>query len=98
MVPNVLTSEDCDRYIGEYKSWMDIFDESGIKLSSRNSVIQSYRTGHFSTTWKVRLKAKPVFAKIWKTEKLLSSADAIAIAKPPEWGRYSHLNLELTYK
>ena len=91
MVPNVLTSEDCDKYIGEYKSWMNIFDESGIKLSSRNSVIQSYRTGHFSTTWAVRLKTKPVFAKLWKTEKLLSSADAIAIAKPPEWGRYSQL-------
>ncbi|XP_033763053.1 LOW QUALITY PROTEIN: uncharacterized protein LOC117344435 [Pecten maximus] len=86
VVPNVLTHEECDRYIGQYKSWLQKFEDLGVECSSRNSVIQSYRTGHFAASWEVRLKAKPVFAKVWKTEKLLSSADAIAISKPPEEG------------
>ncbi|XP_060073745.1 uncharacterized protein LOC132553514 [Ylistrum balloti] len=86
VVPNVLTLDECDRYMAEFKSWHKKFDDLGVECSSRNSVIQSYRTGHFSTSWEVRLKSKPIFAKVWKTDKLLSSADAIAISKPPEQG------------
>lgn len=86
VVPNVLSHEDCDRYMGQYKAWLQKFEDSGRECDSRNSLIQSYRTGHFSTTWEVRLKTKHVFEKVWNTEKLLSSADAIAISKPPEQG------------
>ncbi|XP_021364889.1 uncharacterized protein LOC110457800 isoform X2 [Mizuhopecten yessoensis] len=86
VVPNVLTAEECDRYIGQYKSWLQRFTDAGRECKHQNSVIQSYRTGHFSTTWEIRLKCRPVFEKVWKTEKLLSSADAIAISKPPEEG------------
>ncbi|XP_060073795.1 uncharacterized protein LOC132553556 [Ylistrum balloti] len=86
VVPNVLTHEECDKYIAQYKTWLQKFEDTGRECFHRNSVIQSYRTGHFSTTWEVRLKTKPVFEQLWKTEKLLSSADAIAISKPPEAG------------
>lgn len=37
-------------------------------------------------SWFVRLKVKKVFAQVWKTDKLLSSVDAIAIGRPPEDG------------
>ncbi|XP_060073747.1 uncharacterized protein LOC132553515 [Ylistrum balloti] len=86
VVKNVLTHEQCEEYIQQYKSWMKKFDRAGTECSHKHSIIQSYRTGHFATTWAVRLHVKPVFAKIWKTEKLLSSADAVAISKPPEEG------------
>ena len=86
VVPNVLTHAQCDEYIDQYKTWFNQFDEAGVEMESRKSLIQAYRIGHFDTTWQVRLKAKPVFAKLWDTEKLLTSADAVAIGKPPEEG------------
>lgn len=86
VLKDVIPPEQCDEYVQQYKSWMKKFDRAGIDCSHKHSIIQSYRTGHFATTWEVRLKVKPVFAKIWKTEKLLSSADAVAISKPPEEG------------
>ena len=96
VVPNVLTPSECDKYIGEYKTWLDQFDKASIPLVSRASCIQSYRVAHFSTTWEVRLKTKPVFEQLWKTRKLLTSADGVAISKPPEWGKYIQKLLTLT--
>ena len=86
MIPNILTEEECDKYVGQYKSWIDTFDRESLEFNSQKSLIQSYRIGHFATTWEVRLSTKPVFAKLWNTEKLLTSADAVAIGKPPEQG------------
>ena len=88
VVPNVLTPTECDLYIARYRSWLDKFSAAGLELDSRKSLIQAYRIGHFDTTWEVRLKTRPVFEKLWKTEKLLTSADAIAISKPPEDGMW----------
>jgi hypothetical protein len=32
------------------------------------------------------LKSKPVFAELWKTDKVLTSMDGVAIEEPPELG------------
>ncbi|XP_048762823.1 uncharacterized protein LOC125671281 isoform X2 [Ostrea edulis] len=48
------------------------------------SLVQSYRIGHFNASWAVRLKVKHVFADLWGTEKLLTSVDGVAASPPPE--------------
>ncbi|PVD36949.1 hypothetical protein C0Q70_03942 [Pomacea canaliculata] len=75
VIPDVLTSEECDVYIGKYRDWLATFgaDEAPDQL---DSIIRSYRVGHLEQTWEVRLKAKSVFQTIWQTDKLLSSVDA----------------------
>jgi hypothetical protein len=83
VVPNVLSVEECDTCILEYKDWLSQFAPDEWCYSSE-SLIQRYNVGHFKPTWTVRLKCKPVFAQIWKTDKLLTSFDAIAIGRPPE--------------
>ncbi|XP_025080920.1 uncharacterized protein LOC112556286 isoform X2 [Pomacea canaliculata] len=83
VIPDVLTSDECDVYIGKYRDWLATFGEDEAPFQ-RHSIIQSYRVGHLEPTWEVRLKAKSVFQTIWQTDKLLSSVDAVAIAEPPE--------------
>lgn len=86
VIPNVLSLQECDTYIKEYKDWAKQVEDTGIPFTSFESLIQGYRIGHFNASWRVRLKAKEVFSKIWKTEKLLSSIDAVALSYPPEEG------------
>lgn len=86
VVSDVLTSEECDTAIGQYKEWLSQFKEGDWPLASY-SLIQSYSVGHLHPTWYIRMKSKGVFAQLWKTEKLLSSIDAIAIGRPPEDGK-----------
>lgn len=86
VIPNVLSTNDCDTYIQEYKDFINQFEDKGTGFFNCESVIQTYRIGHFNATWQVRLKVKDVFANIWQTEKLLTSVDAVAISKPPEEG------------
>ena len=86
VVPDVLTHTECDSAIAEYQDWLSQFKD-GEWPYSRNSLIQNYNTGHMHPTWFVRLKAKHVFTQIWKTDKLLTSFDAIAIGRPPEDGQ-----------
>ncbi|PVD36947.1 hypothetical protein C0Q70_03940 [Pomacea canaliculata] len=83
VIPDVLTSEECDVYAEKYRDWLAAFgaDEAPYEDCS---IIQSHRVGHLEQTWQVRLKAKSVFQTIWQTDKLLSSFDAVAIAEPPE--------------
>lgn len=85
VVNGVLTDPECDRYIAEYKKWLKQFKD-GEWPRSKMSLINQYNTGNFETTWKIRMKAKRIFAQLWKTDKLLSSVDAIAIGRPPEDG------------
>ena len=81
---NVLTKHECDQAIKEYRTWLANFGDRFPK--SFNSIISSYNTGHMETTWRLRLRAKPVFEQLWKTDKLLTSVDAIAIGRSPEDG------------
>ena len=82
IVPNVLTKRECDQAIAEYKTWLTNFGASFPKTYS--SIIKDYNIGHVETTWRLRLRAKPVFEQLWKTDKLLTSFDAVAIGRPPE--------------
>lgn len=84
VVPKVITEDECDEAVGDFRVWLSKFGDSFPRSS--NSVIWDYNAGHMDVSWRLRLKAKPVFAQVWKTEKLLTSFDAIAIGRPPEDG------------
>ncbi|XP_045162636.1 uncharacterized protein LOC123527317 [Mercenaria mercenaria] len=84
VVKNVLSKQECDAAIADYRAWLANFGDKFPK--SFNSIIKDHNTGHMEVTWRLRLKAKPVFAQIWKTEKLLTSFDAVSIGRPPESG------------
>lgn len=86
VVKEVLTPEECDTAIGQYREWLSQFHDGEWPFSV-NSLIQRYNAGNMHASWFVRLKTKKVFAQIWKTDKLLSSIDAIAIGRPPEEGQ-----------
>ena len=75
VVPNVLTKQECDQAIKEYRTWLANFSDRFPK--SFNSIISSYNTGHMETTWRLRLRT---------IYKLLTSVDAIAIGRSPEDG------------
>ena len=83
VVSDVLTDDECDQTVDQYKEWLSQFKDGEWPFSV-NSLIQRYNTGNMHPTWFVRLKSKKVFAQVWKTDKLLSSVDAIAIGRPPE--------------
>ena len=86
VVPNVVSPEDCDRAIRQYHEWLSQFRD-GSWPRTFSGIINWYNTGHMSPTWEMRLKTQKVFAQLWKTEKLLTSFDAIAIGRPPEDGK-----------
>lgn len=85
VVSDVLTSEECDGAINQYRQWLAQFKD-GEWPYTKHSLIQRYNTGNMTPTWFVRLKSKKVFAQLFRTDKLLSSVDAIAIGRPPEDG------------
>lgn len=85
VVPGVVTPRECDAAVREYQQWLRQFGDSFPK--SFNSIINQYNTGHMEVTWRLRLQTQPVFAQLWKTDKLLTSFDAIAIGRPPEDGK-----------
>ncbi|XP_045161160.2 uncharacterized protein LOC123526179 [Mercenaria mercenaria] len=85
VVTDVLTGEECDQTVAQYREWLSQFKDGEWPFSV-NSLIQRYNAGNMHPTWFARLKSKKVFAQVWKTDKLLSSIDAIAIGRPPENG------------
>lgn len=86
VVSDVMTPEECDDCIGQYREWLSQFKDGEWPYTS-HSLIQRYNSGHMRPTWYTRLKSKKVFAQVWNTDKLLSSFDAIAIGRPPEDGQ-----------
>ena len=60
VIPNVMSSSECDEHIASYRKWLDQFGEHDWPFQ-RHSIIQSYRIGHFEPTWKARLTTKKVF-------------------------------------
>lgn len=88
VVPDVVSTEDCDDAIHQYHEWLTQFKD-GTWPNTFNGIIKGYNSGHMKPTWEMRLKTKNVFAQLWKTEKLLTSFDSLAIARPPEDGQES---------
>ncbi|OWF46725.1 uncharacterized protein LOC110455311 [Mizuhopecten yessoensis] len=86
VVENVLTESECGEHIQAFRDWLPQFPENEWPFSV-HSLIQRYNIGHHDAAWRTRLKAKAVFSKLWKTDKLLTSVDAIAIGRPPEEGQ-----------
>ncbi|WAR01994.1 hypothetical protein MAR_008552 [Mya arenaria] len=85
VVPGVISPADCDKFIDKYNQWLQQFNGRGWPKSNKG-LIRGYNTGFLEPTWEVRLQAKKVFSELWKTEKLLTSFDSIAIGRPPEEG------------
>ncbi|WAR14984.1 hypothetical protein MAR_005089 [Mya arenaria] len=83
VVENVVSPDDCDQAISEYRKWLECFGVDRFPVTY-NSLIWNYNVAHLDTTWKLRLATKPVFAQIWKTDKLLTCFGSIAIGRPPE--------------
>ncbi|XP_060590584.1 uncharacterized protein LOC132745653 [Ruditapes philippinarum] len=83
VVANVLTKEECDQTVDQYKEWLSQFKDC-VWPFPVHSLVKNYNAGNMHPTWFVRLKAKNIFAQVWKTDKLLSSIDAVAIGRPPE--------------
>ncbi|XP_050412348.2 uncharacterized protein LOC126827159 [Patella vulgata] len=83
VVPNVISHKDCDIYVSQYKDWLKQF-KNGRWPHNMYSCIQRYKIAHMEPSWKVRLASKRVFEEVWKTDQLLSSYDAVAVARPPE--------------
>ena len=94
VIPNVISSQDCDQYIEELRSWLATFGE-GRFPDNIHSLIHGYGIAHHSAVWKARLKAKAVFAELWDTQKLHSSIDGVAIGRPPEKDEDSNGKLHL---
>lgn len=84
VVEGVLSPEECQQYSDEFKEWVEQYRSQGATFRSFQSLVQSYRIGHFNAAWATRLKVKRVFAEIWGTEKLLTSVDGIAVSPPLE--------------
>ncbi|KAL4238062.1 hypothetical protein ACF0H5_002773 [Mactra antiquata] len=84
VVKNVLTKQECDQAIAEYKIWLQHFGDRFPKTFQ--SIIKDHNIGHLEVTWRLRLRTKPVFSQLWKTDKLLTSFDAVGIGRPPEDG------------
>lgn len=93
VIRNVLTDKECEKFISIYKAWVERFGDE--RPYWDKSLMQQYRLSHCEPTWNVRLAAKSVFASIWKTDKLLTSMDGIAIGEPPELGKDIELFLKL---
>lgn len=87
VIPDVVPLDECDKYITQYKQWLDRFGTDERPGWAR-SLIHHYRITHYAPSWKTRLWAKPVFAAVWNTDKLLSSYDGVAIGEPPELGNH----------
>ena len=85
VVSNVISAPECDEAIGQYREFLAQFGDGF--PNSFYGLIKGYNVGHMEPTWKMRFKSKHVFAQLWKTEKLLTSFDAIAIGRPPEDGK-----------
>ena len=60
VVPNILTSEECDAHMKVYRDWLARFPD-GAWPENDESLIMTYRIGHLEPTWEVRLSAKKVF-------------------------------------
>lgn len=81
VVKNVLTEEECDIYINQYKVWLKSNFAPEEFPNTVHSLVQRYSIGHLEPTWHVRMKSRGVFAQVWGTERLLTSVDAVAIGE-----------------
>ena len=97
VVPNILSTEECNDTINKIWTWLSNL-ETGIDRNnpntwtakywppSRHGIIHKIPVGMEEFAWNVRSHPNviDVFQKIWNTDDLLSSFDSIGISKPPE--------------
>ena len=99
VVPNVLSSEECEKANEGLWKWLGEFSENKIKRDDpttweinwpynmgKKGIIQQYKIAHTQFVWDVRQnpKVKKVFERIWSDDDLLSSYDGINVQIPPE--------------
>ncbi|XP_052820563.1 uncharacterized protein LOC128246413 isoform X2 [Mya arenaria] len=54
VVENVVSPDDCDQAISEYRKWLECFGVDRFPVTY-NSLIWNYNVAHLDTTWKLRL-------------------------------------------
>ena len=86
VIPKVMMYQECDHQIELLKEWLAKFGEDEFPKNV-TSIIHEYGIGHCETAWECRLKAKPIFAQIYGTEKFHTSFDGLAISQPSEGGK-----------
>lgn len=101
VIPNILTDEECNTTITKMWNWLESLG-TGIDRNeqetwkppnwpySTRGIIQHLRVGHEEFIWDIRTNPNviDVFKKIWNTDDLLVSFDAINIIKPVEITNY----------
>jgi hypothetical protein len=97
VIPNVLTSDECDSVWSNMWNWLEALP-NGIKRYqpgtwgsdqwpiSSHGVIKNYGIGQADWVWEVRLneRVKSVFKTLYGTDNLLTSFDGACIMRPPE--------------
>ncbi len=97
VIPSLLSSEECEVCINKIWIWLagmgtgikkdDSSTWRGLKWPShKHGIIQHSKSGHTDFAWIVRAhpSVHSTFSKIWRTDDLISSFDAVTIVKPPE--------------
>ena len=97
VIPNILNEEECDSTINKIWDWLENLN-TGIDRNNQETwiddnwplsfkgIIQHLRVGHEEFVWNIRTHSNVinVFEKIWNTNDLIVSFDAINIMKPYE--------------
>jgi hypothetical protein len=97
VIPNVLSSIKCDKYIARIWDWLEGL-ESGIDRYNPSTwkddnwplnidgIIKHLRVGHSQFIWDIRCEEAiiKVFETIWNTKELLTSFDGMCIKRPAE--------------
>jgi ectoine hydroxylase-related dioxygenase (phytanoyl-CoA dioxygenase family) len=100
VIPNVLTSAECDAIVHDVDTWMTTSfqtrrdDPQTWKQSynpnlhqSFHGIIHGYHVGHIQPVWDVRQHPSVVnvFQRLWQDHDLLSAFDGLCVQPPPEW-------------
>lgn len=101
VIPNILTTQECDLTITKIWDWLEDLN-TGIDRNDKDTwisenwpfstkgIIQHLRVGHEEFVWDIRTHPNVfnVFKKIWNTDNLIVSFDAINVMKPAEITKY----------
>ena len=87
VIANYIPKADCDRYVQDFWGVMEVLSDGSLDRNDPNTHVlsKSYPPvmhggmiqyiGHSKPQWELRKRAVPLFAKLWKTNKLRTSFD-----------------------
>ena len=79
IIPNILTIEEIDYCLSEFKQWQKTITnhDKFHKSFDPNGIYKYHRAGHTKSAWKIRTNknVQDVFKKLWSTDELVVSFD-----------------------